>query len=916
MKNKWVIQWVGLIALGILIWWGGPMINVAGRVPLDLPANRLLLLLLVIIVWLTYHLVTQTRSTQTDLNLMAELSVVEQDPAQAFITEAKNEEAIELKNKFQTALKVLKETQTREKLNQRYLYELPWYVIIGAPGSGKTTLLTNSGIHFPVKDKLGAATVQGIGGTRNCNWLFSNEAIFIDTAGRYTTQDSHKAIDAAAWERFLKLLKKYRPQRPVNGVLFTLSLSDILTWSEEELSRYARTLRRRAMELYEQLGVTIPIYLLLTKCDLIAGFNEFFEDLDVDKRGQVWGFTLPIDPRSPLKTSPTYLEKLLARLEKRKIRRVQQERDLVRRGLILDFPQQMELLQPLLIRFINEAFHSSRYEQRTLFRGVYFTSGTQQGTPIDRIMSRLAGAFGLDAQKHPVFSGHVKSFFITRLLSEVVFPESELAGVDRGVMRRRNLRRWGLNGALLGVMSIFLILWATSYTHNKVALNQVDKLIDSYETLQVETAQYGSDPKHLLERLNTISAAEKIFEKRPWWEGFGLYQGRKMQWGIQRIYQKLLLYDGMELIRSRIESDLEQSVKMGAATDPSKLYELLRVYLMLGMPEKMKPAVLHQWVRMDNADLFGGDSDRQAQLQVHLEKLLRLPLDALPLNRDLIARARNVLAGYPLHQIIYANLKSRLLQANARDLYLKDVLGPNGVSILTTVNGQSPADLHIPAWYTVEGYRVIFENNGPGLINDALKQNWVMPLLREDQEIRSDRVYAQLQQDYFKDYERHWRNLLRNLRVKSIANADQAIHISDSLAGPESPLKLLLLALHKNTTSIQSLNPSKADTAPSGGRWYGPANAQAAYTDPTSSLSPAGKLADHFSALTDLVQQQSNQSSSLDRVLSQLAQLRDAMLSNNSEDTADVIRRSKREFSRLPAPIDSWLLPLTEFEIN
>ena len=37
------------------------------------------------------------------------------------------------------------------KFGGRYLYELPWYLIIGAPGSGKTTALQNSGLTVPAR---------------------------------------------------------------------------------------------------------------------------------------------------------------------------------------------------------------------------------------------------------------------------------------------------------------------------------------------------------------------------------------------------------------------------------------------------------------------------------------------------------------------------------------------------------------------------------------------------------------------------------------------------------------------------------------------------------------------------------------------------------------------------------------------
>ena len=109
-----------------------------------------------------------------------------------------------------------------------FLYELPWYVFIGGPGSGKTTALINSGLRFPLAEKTGAGSIQGIGGTRNCDWWFTDEAVLIDTAGRYTTQDSHQESDKNAWQGFLGLLKKTRPRRPLNGIFLTVSVPDLL----------------------------------------------------------------------------------------------------------------------------------------------------------------------------------------------------------------------------------------------------------------------------------------------------------------------------------------------------------------------------------------------------------------------------------------------------------------------------------------------------------------------------------------------------------------------------------------------------------------------------------------------------------------------------------------------------------------
>ena len=904
IQHKWVIQWVGIIAFGILIWWAGPMINVAGKAPLDLAANRFLTILLIVIVWLTYHLVSLSKSNQTDLQLMAELSASQEDFAASLVIDGKNKEAAELKRKFQSALRGLKEIQSDERFNQQYIYKLPWYMIIGAPGSGKTTLLSNSGINFPVKDDSGVAKIRGIGGTRNCDWLFSDEAIFIDTAGRYTTQDSDKAIDAAGWKRFLKLLKKYRPQRPVNGVLFTLSLSDMLTWSEEELGRHARILRQRAMELHELLGITIPIYLILTKCDLIAGFTEFFEDLDPEERKQVWGFTFPADQKELIKTTPAHLEELQKRLQKKRIDRIQQERDLVRRGLIIDFPQQMELFKPFLMRFLEQTFNTGHGKPQPLLRGIYFTSGTQKGTPIDRVTSHLADAFGLNIRRLPVFSGHVKIFFIAKLFTEVILPESEFAGVDLGVMRRRTLLRWAVNGAILGLMTILIILWFTSYTRNTLVLNRINGLMDHYETLQNKASRTRIDSNDLLDRLNTIISVEKAFSKQRWWEGFGLYQGKKLQWEIQRIYHKLLLNDLLGLIKLHIEYDLKQYLMTANShkkVDSSKLYDLLKVYLMLGRPEKMDSSVMYHWAKIENKKIFPKDSVHRAQMQTHLDALFKLSLDTVSLDQGVIIQARDILNSNPLYFNLYTNLKRRMLKDNAHDFFLKDVIDPNGLSILSTVNGRSAQDLKIPGWYTLEGYHDIFETKGVLLIEEALEEKWVFGIPGQNQKVSLGYIYRKLLDLYFADYERYWRSLLNNLKLKRAENLDQTIHITDTLAGPDTPLIPILMALSKHTGFV--FLPKN--------NWYKSKNVQAA--DPGQILPKSAKdIANHFKDLRALVAPAGNQPPPIDRVLLQLARLRDGLLQNGFHDANDIIFQSKQKFSRLPEPLVSWLMPLLE----
>ena len=314
----------------------------------------------------------------------------------------------------------------------RSVEELPWYAIIGAPGSGKTTLLLNSGLRFPLYTAESGASVPGVGGTRNCDWWFSHDAVLLDTAGRYTTHESDRKADAAAWHGFLALLRQFRPEQPLNGALVAVSVLDLMMWAKKERARFAAHVRMRLSEMYAALDQRFPIYVLVTKLDLLAGFTEFFGDYDHGARAQVWGTTFDdgIDPALIAQPYAKDFAALEQRLGAEMMARLHEEPDLQRRAAIYRFPQQFHGVGPLVGEILAQAFGTQINNLPLQLRGVYFTSGTQEGNPIDRVLAAMARTFHLERQAGSLMSGTGKSYFVTRLLRDVVFAEHAIAAVE------------------------------------------------------------------------------------------------------------------------------------------------------------------------------------------------------------------------------------------------------------------------------------------------------------------------------------------------------------------------------------------------------------------------------------------------------------------------------------------------------
>ena len=302
--NRWVLAALGLLAVALLIWFAGPLLAFADYRPLESETVRWIVIAIIVAAYLARVVWRALRARQSNSQLIEGLL---KQPAAAPRPEEgpAAQEVAALRQRFEEAMRVLRQARLGEPVGRpvrrwlaalsprQYVYQLPWYIFIGPPGSGKTTALLNAELNFPLADRLGQQAVRGVGGTRNCDWWFTDDAVLIDTAGRYTTQESHKDVDAAAWTGFLQLLKKNRPRRPINGAIVTVSVSDLLTQSAAQREAQANAIRRRILELHETLGIRFPIYLLLTKADLLAGFMEFFGGLAQGRADAGLGILVP-----------------------------------------------------------------------------------------------------------------------------------------------------------------------------------------------------------------------------------------------------------------------------------------------------------------------------------------------------------------------------------------------------------------------------------------------------------------------------------------------------------------------------------------------------------------------------------------------------------------------------------------------
>mgnify|MGYP001617481487 CR=1 FL=1 len=263
--------------------------------------------------------------------------------------------------------------------------------MLGPPGPGTTSFLRQIDL-TPLSLRRGPL-VGGMGGARGCDWLFFHEAVFLIGSGLFAIHE-----EPAAWGRFLELVAWYRPPVPVQGIVLTLALNDLLISSEDQEREYVRKFRDRIGELESRLKVRAPTYLVFTKLDLLNGFAERFASLDEPERSRVLGVPFPLD--DGVRPAALFGE----------FCREWHERWMAEGPS--EFSRQFLLALPRLTGFLERL-------EGTFLRGAYLTSATQEGLPLD-----LTGTARPLVQERTAGS---RSYFIRRLGSGVLLPDVELA---------------------------------------------------------------------------------------------------------------------------------------------------------------------------------------------------------------------------------------------------------------------------------------------------------------------------------------------------------------------------------------------------------------------------------------------------------------------------------------------------------
>jgi type VI secretion system protein ImpL len=916
LLKTWVWTLLLVLFVALFVWFAGPLLAVDDYKFWEDSTSRLLTISALFLIWGLAMVFVSWRAG------VRKKAVEASQDGQDRISreEAIEKEQKELKVRFKDALKTLKTSSLYRGRSERWRSDLPWYLLIGPPGGGKTSLLDFSGLEFPI-NKIDRKLTCDTQGTPHCDWYFADHGVLIDTTGRYLTQPA-AAVDGSAWNTLLDLLRKRRRNRPLNGVLVTIPVQTLLKNSDDQLKSLAQQVRARLQEVHQTLHVDVPVYLVLSKADTLPGFEEFFDQLTREESDQVLGTSFRKEQSG---TDVTVLraefEELLRRLNSQVIMRMHLERNTQRRGRLLDFPHQLGLIGEHLCLFVEMAFTGNRYQRVSQLRGFYLTSAPHLNEEMDATIDGIDANMGMSAGILPTLRSG-RSRFIHHLLSRVIFPEADLAGLDK---RERSRIHWGQRALYVGALAalgLFGVLWAGGFSANYQRLENLRNLAQTW-TQQRSSLTAHDDSMAALKTLDTRYAATQVFPKKGdvgYHERSGLYQGEDVNPTVTDAYEREL----EQQLLPRVATLLEGQIRANMA-DRERLLSSLRAYLMLNMKDRRDASWLKDWVATEWSQHYTGNTAVQNGLNSHFDRLLEQPF-IYPLNDQLVAQARQVLRSESLANVVY-----RMLREQARSLpeySLSEHLGPQGSLFVGT-------DYVIPGFYTQQGYQQYFSMQGSLMVTDTLRDNWVLGEGSGLSGMDLRRLLVELEQLYFRDYANYWGEAVGQVELPTINDFSEGAEQLAGLTSANSPILQLLVEVRENTRFpvVADTVAEAADEAKNKGGKLGNLAIAAAGTASVTlakSLPDTAKksLQSRFEPLHRLLDDNNAPTASLTPAMAALNELQMQMASlaraSSPEQASfemaksrmggqrDALSNLRTASGRLPRPVGVWLNVLAE----
>lgn len=774
LKKKHAITLAVFIFLSLLTWFGGPYLSIANHVPLADAAERLYLIAAYFLVWLFKWLVLDHAPAPKNELSKAQIP---QETAKRLQT---------LQGRFQGALNFLKNTVIVKDNKKFNLSGLPWYVLTGPAGVGKTTLLANSSVNFILSKQSKQSDAPVISSSDVCDWWVTRDLVFIDVPGHYFTGREKKTAANVLWSTLLDLVKTTPVKEQLGGVIIALNLPEIMAKPNGQgMNLLVHDVKKRMTELKHQFGAELSFHFVITKCDLLPGFPEFFSEMSSDEFAQLWGFTLPaISAKEKLlDVFALRFNALIKRINKQLLWRLHQERNPNARPSIKDFPLHLERLKEAMMTLLKSlAMPDFRLET------FYLTSATQ--TPVEESVHHIPSASGhlthqaLQIMRAPIMQS--RACFIKQLVAHGFLHSSEKTVMVDPVdysWRRRAMYAVSIGSVVTATLVLghdFQQSLEKTYAlqhdlaHYQMSIQRSlvsDRLVNALPLLDA-LRQASGDSREQLTRFSSLLS----------------FYSNKSQQTASVVYGKAL----QTIVVPETQALLEHYLHSASNKNPALVYTALKAYLMMTGQENFQANFIANTLgKIASTQL---NQEALHQLALHMDAAFSAHLLVTQPDQNLVQDVRKQLINLPGIELAFVILKNNDTNNADSTIDLGTNFGKPPIFVSKEVANR------IPNMYTAPYFKKIIDEEMSAASMEALKGNRVLgDIPPAANQPTPDALMAELHDQFIAKYIDIWESQLANIQPYTPKNLLQTDEMIQNLTNNNSPLLQLLQTIKQNT---------------------------------------------------------------------------------------------------------------------
>lgn len=787
--NSEIANFVGLIAMLLIIWVGGPYIKLGGSYIFSSPTTRLLMIAFLLTIWVVRIVVLKFLKYRADKKVISALTDAN-EPGKNTTDEQK---ALITKN---VSLIMKRLNQGRGFFGKWLSSRNPWFIVTGLPDNGKSFLLEKAGLQRPIYDSISNHSIMESQKEKIGCWWFSENTFFLET--NILKESKGSGFD------FVDALKKYRHYAPVSGIVFVDDISHLLLMEKDDIINHARTLKAYLTELHNHLGVILPIHFMFSQCDRIAGFKEFFYYLTPQDREKAFGITINSANSEDLKT--TFEEKydhLISQVRKETLRSLS-KLDTRSSNLAINFPQQLAMLKQSISEFLSELFKINGEELYTL-QGVYFSSASQKSVPQDIYLKKMRSAFQLnERQPSPEGEGE-KGYFLYNIFKSHIFESLDQVMYNKKTRWMFKVVRFIAYAFSVTAITIYAVFYIGSYMLGTKHLDQIKDSITSYQHIESQTQKKIQSLPDLLPQVDILYQLSSLYPESEesgshGYSLFSLYEFKKIHEGFKEALCLSLYYKFMPLVFNRVETLL-----IAEKENVEKISNLLKAYLAFSNDNRGGNKNIPLVMDKDIKETYKGQPEIAKKLVYYLNLAIERDIPHYPINESLVREKQKV-----LNQTIPLDRIYKRLQDFADKKYPLPYIPSYGLApeFYLVFRSKTNQTIGIPVFYTVKGFHEVLQAQGPIIIDEILTEDALIGLDKNNPlEVQSkDALLSSLKELYENDYISFWHAFLEDQEIVSFQSLEEAIKVLNLFAGKQA---ILLKLLDIVSTHLSSVLPSK-----------------------------------------------------------------------------------------------------------